>query len=414
MKKKIAVVIQRYGLEVNGGAELLCRQLAERLQKNFDITVLTTRALDYYSWKDHYEAGTSNIHGVTVNRFSVDFERNKKSFDDLSRVVYSTPHDTVAGEKWMKEQGPCSSELFSYIERHEGDFDFFLFFTYLYATTYYGMSAIKNKKKIVLVPAAHDEPPICLKIFDSVFHSPSRIIYNTEAERDFVHRRFNNANVQNIVAGVGVEFPPNYTKHTADFVKKYGLSQGKSEKFATDRLRLQQKKCFAELPQYVIYAGRIDESKGCKEMFEYFLQYKKSTHSPLQLVLLGKAEMDIPHHNDIISLGFVSDQDKFDAILGAECMIVPSLYESLSISLLEAFLCQKAVFVNGRCEVLKNHCLQSNGGLWYTNAVEFIEGLHYLSTKPLERNIMGRNGHSYVLQHYQWDSIIEKIRQFLS
>ncbi|MBI2463461.1 glycosyltransferase family 4 protein [Candidatus Peregrinibacteria bacterium] len=452
MKKKIAVVIQRYGLEVNGGAELLCRQLSERLQGIFDITVLTTRALDYYSWKNHYKQGVSKIYGVTVHRFPVDFERNKKKFDDLSRIVYATPHDTSAGEKWMKEQGPCSSELFSYIEKHERDFNFFLFFTYLYATTYYGIQAIKNKKKIVLVPAAHDEPPIRLKIFDSVFHSPNQIIFNTEAERDFVHHRFDNEHIQNIVAGVGVEFPPNYIRHAADFVKKYiGTSEKRhfenenakiraktlkddedvseedtarrSEAFAAESLHLQSKECFSEVPkrkgcfsglsQYVIYAGRIDESKGCKEMFEYFLEYKKLTHSSLQLVLLGKAEMDIPSHPDIIALGFISDQDKFDAICGARFMIVPSPYESLSISLLEAFLCQKTVLVNGRCEVLKNHCVQSNGGLWYGNAGEFIEGLDYLLTHKNEREIMEKNGYQYVLQNYQWNLIIEKIKNFI-
>lgn len=54
MKKKICCVVQRYGMEVNGGAELHCRQISERLTPFYDVEVLTTKAIDYMSWKDEY------------------------------------------------------------------------------------------------------------------------------------------------------------------------------------------------------------------------------------------------------------------------------------------------------------------------------------------------------------------------
>ena len=40
--KKIAFIIIRYGVEVNGGAEVHCRMLAERLRPYYDVEVLTT------------------------------------------------------------------------------------------------------------------------------------------------------------------------------------------------------------------------------------------------------------------------------------------------------------------------------------------------------------------------------------
>ena len=52
MKKKICCVVQRYGMEVNGGAELHCRQISERLTPFYDVEVLTTKAIDFMSWKD--------------------------------------------------------------------------------------------------------------------------------------------------------------------------------------------------------------------------------------------------------------------------------------------------------------------------------------------------------------------------
>lgn len=39
---KIAIVVQRYGADINGGAELHARYVAERLARYADVRVLTT------------------------------------------------------------------------------------------------------------------------------------------------------------------------------------------------------------------------------------------------------------------------------------------------------------------------------------------------------------------------------------
>ena len=88
MKKKILFVVQRYGLEVNGGAELHCRQLAERLKDEYDVSVLTTCAIDYVTWKNEYKEGIEHINGVKVIRKKVDFERNQKKFNKISLPTY--------------------------------------------------------------------------------------------------------------------------------------------------------------------------------------------------------------------------------------------------------------------------------------------------------------------------------------
>ncbi|MDD4110573.1 MAG: glycosyltransferase family 4 protein [Clostridia bacterium] len=392
MKKKLAFVIQRYGLEVNGGAELHCRQLAEHLKDDFDVEVLTTCAIDYYTWKNEYKEGETEINGIKVIRFPVDFERDKKDFDNYTQKAFANPGNLEIGEEWMKKQGPYSSKLFSYIEDNQNDYDYIIFFTYLYANTYFGMQKVKDKSKVVLVPTAHDEPPIYLKIFDSVFSCPSKIIYNTYAERNFVFNRFNNNRIENIVAGVGVEFPERYSENHGRFKAKYNLDH------------------------YALYVGRIDESKGCKEMFEYFLDYKRNNPSSLKLVLFGKEEIIIPktENDDIVSLGFVSDNDKFDGIFGADFLIIPSRYESLSMVLLESFLCGKPVLVNGKSEVLKDHCISSNGGLWYENKFEFVEECDDLLYKEDYSRLLGENGGKYVMENYSWHKIIEKVIQILS
>ena len=55
-KSKIVFVIHRYGLEVNGGAETHCRELAERLLRYYETEVLTSCARDI-SWENYYQPG---------------------------------------------------------------------------------------------------------------------------------------------------------------------------------------------------------------------------------------------------------------------------------------------------------------------------------------------------------------------
>lgn len=391
--KKIAFVVQRYGKEVNGGAETHCRELAERLRDMYQVDVLTTCAVDYYSWKNEYKKGTGKLNGVTVRRFKVDKKRNVKKFNELWLYASQDLGNLELGREWMEAQGPYSTKLFDYIRTHQNEYDVIIFFTYLYASTYFGTEHIQDKSKIVLIPTAHDEPPIYLGIFDTMFSQLGGFIFNTEEERDFLYKRFSQSKIEEtpaIIAGVGAQLPEGLTLNGNTFKEKYGLED------------------------YVVYIGRIDEPKGCKDMFRMFEAYKETYNSDVKLVLMGKEKIKIPDRDDVISLGFVSEEDKYNGILGAQCMLIPSEFESLSMVLLESFLCSIPVLVNGSSEVLKGHCLRSNGGLWYDSDTEFVEGLHVLLKDKEMRKKLGENGHAYVRENYSWPQILKKIDTFLT
>ena len=87
-------------------------------------------------------------------------------------------------------------------------------------------------------------------------------------------------------------------------------------------------------------------------------------------------------------------------------MIMPSVFESLNIAILESWLCGTPVLVNGRCDVLKAQCRRSNGGLWYDNYTEFEACLTFLLNNEDTSATMARNGKSYVEQNYGWEKII--------
>lgn len=389
--KKIAFVVQRYGKEVNGGAETLCRELAEHLSAvDLHIDVLTTCAVDYYSWKNEYKKGEEHLNGVKVRRFKSDKERDMRQFNELSGRAFADKENTTLGEQWMKAQGPYSSDLFKYIEEHQNDYDAFVFFTYLYATTYFGTKRVHDKKKIILVPTAHDETPIYLSVFDEVFSRAGGFIFNTKEEEEFSQKRFHISHTPSIIAGMGVTFPEGFSPYAESFKTAYHLSD------------------------YVIYAGRIDEPKGCKDMFRMWAEYKLAYPSDLKLVLMGKAEIDIPKRDDILSLGFISEEEKYNGIAGAKCMLIPSAFESFSIVLLESFLCNVPVLVNEKSEVLKGHCLRSNGGLWYGTDEEFAEGLQYILAHENIRKRLGENGNAYVKKEYAWPTVLERIKAFIA
>ncbi len=378
--KKVAFVVQRYGLEVNGGAEFHCRLVAEHLSKYFDVEVLTTCAVDYGTWKNDYSEGTETLNGVLVRRFPVDYERDLLKFNKFSQKIFGSSHTYEDEIEWMKLQGPYSTKLLNYLKKNKDNYNCFIFFTYLYCTTYFGLPLVKEKA--LLVPTAHDEPPIHLSIFNSLFNKPVHFIYNTKEEKNLVISKFRVSNIPSDVVGVGIDIPDEID--SASFVQKYNLDD------------------------FIIFVGRIEESKGCQELFDYFLRYKKEKKSSLKLVLLGKQIMKISQSPDIFSLGFVPEQDKFNGIKSAKLLIMPSKYESLSMVLLESWLCNTPVLVNGRCDILKGQCIRSNAGLYYENYDEFEVCLDFLLKNDGLRHAMGINGMKFVLENYSWESIEKK------
>jgi glycosyltransferase involved in cell wall biosynthesis len=375
---RVAFIIQRCGLEVNGGAEAYCLKIAERMSKYWDIEILTTCALDYMTWKNYYSPGLTEVSGVKVHRFPVDYQRNLKTFNDLSNKIYPPVKEASieAQEAWMYAQGPYSSQLISYVNQHKSEYDAFIFFTYLYATTYFVLPLVQDKA--FLVPLAHDEWPIYMSMWDVLFQKPRGFIFNSLEEKSFLQSRFPSLKLEGAIAGIAVEPPMSYS--AADFCRQYNIYQ-----------------------PFLLYIGRLDPSKGCDELFRYFIDLRTYETSFRKLVLLGKSTMSIPQHHDILPLGFVDEQTKWNALAACDLLVMPSPYESLSIVLLEAWAMGKPVLVNGKCDVLVGQCYRAQGGLWYTSKDEFKVALETMSNQV--RNQLGLQGKYFVKTNYLWSKI---------
>ncbi len=387
MSDKICFVVQRYGLEVNGGAELLCRFFAEKMRPMYEIDVLTTKAIDYMTWKDEYPDDIENINGVRILRFSVDHERDINVFNAINGEFMQGTMDLSRDEEWIEKQGPFCPKLISYLMEHQFEFKIIIFFTYLYYPTVIGIKNITQKS--IVMPFAHDEPFLRMPIFDDVFKKPSGIVYSTDEEKSLIQGKYHNEKIPSALGGSGVDLPESIDG--SRFCEKYNLKD------------------------YIVYVGRIDEGKNCKELFNYFLEYKKRNASDLKLVLMGKPVIPVPKDSDIISLGFVSDQDKFDGIDGAKALVLPSKFESLSMVVLEAMSVRTNVMVNGACTVLRGHCTKSNGAFYYNDFFEFEGELNYL-LNPKNAEVvaqMKENAKAYVDEYYQWDSITQRLHNLI-
>ncbi len=387
-QQRVAIVVQRYGEEVSGGAELHARWLAERLLPLAEIHILTTCAVDYVTWANEYPAKTTLVNGVTVHRFAVDQPRDWAAAQKQTQALLLQDHSLFDEIAWVKAQGPYSTALLTAVRQSYANFDAFIFFTYLYATTYFGLPLVSDKA--ILVPTAHDEPFLYLPVFRPLFHLPRAIVYNTLTEKGLVNRvTGNHGRAQDIIAGVGVNLPEQVSAER--FRQKYQIDG-----------------------PFLLYVGRIAHGKNVPTLLEDFQQFRQHQKDPLKLVLIGKANFDLPTHPDILPLGFLSEQDKFDALQAASIVVMPSLYESLSMIVLEAWLMGKPVLVNGRCAVLRNQCRRSNGGLYYTSYDEFSAALQQLLSNPHLRQQLGRQGQHFAQTEYHWDTIIHRYKALLT
>lgn len=383
---KLAVVVQRYGANINGGAELHARYVAEHLGRHVDVDVVTTCATDYVTWRNELPAGSEEINGRTVYRFPVDRERDADLFARRSEVVFGRWHSELQELAWLDSEGPTSRRLVDFLRTRRDAYDFFLFFSYRYYHAYHGVRAVRPRA--LLIPTAERDEVIGLSVFGPVFRGVRALMYNSPEERVMITAASDNDGVPGVVVGVGSDVPD--VPDPRRFRRKYDVTG-----------------------RFAIYVGRIDANKGCQELFDFFLRYLRQHRSRLTLVLIGHPLIPIPSHPGIRHLGFLSDEDKFDAIAAAELLIMPSYYESLSMVALEAWALGRPVLANGQCEVLKGQCIRSNAGLYYETYEEFAEALRSIADSRLLADALGNHGRDFYRRHYAWPVIEGKYLDML-
>ena len=383
MKTSLLVVVQRYGLEIVGGAETLARNVTEHLAPHFDIEVATTCAQDYWTWANHYPPGDTTVRGVTVHRFPTVRERSR-DFASSSRRVLQEAHDLADETRWILDQGPDAPALLEWIHREGPRFDAALFVGYLYAPTLLGLPLLHDRA--ILMPAAHDEPAIRLSSYRALFHLPRAFSFSTLEEQELVHRLFPaTRTVPADVIGSGLDVPAG-PPDPDRFRREHGITR-----------------------PFVLSFGRLSEAKGADVLLDHWCRFKDAPGSPnWDLVLAGQAEVTIPKRDDVHYLGFVDDRTKWDMLAASSAHVLPSQYESLSIVVMESWWCGKPALVRTACLPVAGQVRRAAGGITYEGYPEFAEALALLARDAALRDRLGAGGHAYVEANYAWPVIVDK------
>ena len=376
MSDAVAIAIQRFGAEVTGGAEELAAKAARALREDFDVSVLTTCALDYTSWADYFPPGEERIDGVTVRRFSVPHPRDVEAFDAFSPRAYADPTNLQTGREWMALQGPNAPGLLEHLRDRKDRYRAIIFVTYLYATTAEGIAVAPERS--ILQPTLHDEPPARLAIFDSVFNAARRVLFNTPEERELARSRFGVDDDRARLLGGVLDPPPESDP---------------------DRFRAE----FGVEGRYALCVGRVDEAKGTPQLVEMHAEYVQRVAEPVSLVVMGPGDTPLPDRSWLVRTGRASEQHKHDALKGADVVVLPSPYESLSYSQLEAWSHGRPTLANAASPVLEGQSRRASGGLWYRDAEEYAVMLDLLARSPVLGEAIGRQGQRWVDAECSWE-----------
>jgi glycosyltransferase involved in cell wall biosynthesis len=383
-RRRIGIVVQRYGEEIIGGAESHARMIAERLAAtgDYEVEVYTTTSREI-SWDDVFPVGVSALNGVTLRRFRTETPR-APWFRLLHQVAKAKNHRMVgrlvpkrAAEAfetlWYKAQGPYCPTLVAALAEGGERCDRFLFFTYLYYPTVFGLPQVASRA--LLVPTVHDEPALYNERTRRLLSAARRILVNTDVERELIVGLEPSLAAKTSIAGVGIEVPPQQR---------------------TPRL--------ASIP-YGLYLGRIGRAKRVDGLIAAYQELRRAGKASWDLYLVGARDGDVAVEGlpGVRYLGQVDEASKWRLISEAAFVVNPSEHESLSLATLEALAASRPVLLSRACPVFRRYAEEVSAVFLYGSAAELASGAGAaleVSVEQLER------ARSWVLARHGWARIL--------
>lgn len=381
---RLAIVPPRFGDDVIGGAEVALREAAEGLaERGWEVDVLTTCARDHFSWANEYPAGEEQVGKLRVVRFPtvLDTPRAERAWIHAA-ILRGEPIPVELQERWMNDDLRVPS-LWHHLLVHGDDYRAIAFAPYLFWTTFACGQVVPDRT--LLMPCLHDEPEARLDIFGPLFSGARAVWFLSEPERDLA-RALYDLPPRHDVLGTGVHVPDRYDPD--GFRARHGLDK-----------------------PFVLYAGRREGAKGWEWLVDTFHSAVARHGVDLLLVTTGTGEVRPPAEiaDRVVDLGFVSPEERDDAVAAAAAYVQPSALESFSRTVMEAWLAGTLVLANGRSDVVRWHCERSGAGLTFDGAEELVAALRFVDEEPDAAAALAAGGRRYVLDNYRWDAVLDRL-----
>jgi len=379
--QRIAFVCPRFSEQGTiGGAETLLKALAERLARaGREVHFLTTCATNHFTWQNDVPPGVREFNGLKVHFFPVNEDRDVGKFltiqSSIDKGVRVSREDELA---WITHS-VNSRALVAHLEAEGESYDRIVAGPYLFGVTW--TVATRWPGKTLLVPCLHDEFSCAWYFRKDMFLGVRGFLFNTNPERDLAQRLYGIDPARSSVVGLGMD---DFAADPKAFAARRGISA-----------------------RYVIYSGRREPLKGTPLLCAYLQAFRERTGRDLHIVFTGSGNIDaapelLPAVHDV---GFVSEQEKREAMAGAVAFIHPSINESLGIVLLEAWLARTPCLVHAKGAVLRDQCRRSGGGLWFKNYAQFEEEVLLLMDDSNTRSTLAESGRRFVLTEYAWSPV---------
>jgi glycosyltransferase involved in cell wall biosynthesis len=386
MQETITIVLPWFGRDTAGGAETQVRQLSQAIRAlGVPIEVWATTGRDAFAPPEPYYAeGPDQLDGVPVRRFALTPPPIEPRVPPaVARRGLHARLPAFPDHELRLLASLVSSDALLEAIAAEQEGRRFLFVLYAFPTSFWG--ALLAGERAHLLPCLHDEPYARYSTVRWLFRDTRRALANSPAERDLALHLYDLPPDRVVAAGEGIDLTQR--GDGAAFRARRGLHG-----------------------PLLMYAGRADLSKNIPLLLGYLREYWARRGTPLTLIRTGRDPMELPPALGAIvqDLGDVSVQERQDAYAAADVFVHPSVHESFSIVLMEAWLQGTPALVHADCAVTRQAAEASGGGLAFRNFGEFAAALDMLLANAQLRADMGRRGRAFVLATCDWADVARR------
>ncbi len=383
---KLAIVTPRYGEHILGGAETMARRMGEALvARGHSVQVLSTGAASHSEMRDDQPAESDVVNGVRVARFKLRQPANPVRHGALQQRIIMGARTTIDEQYEWIDSSVHSPDLYAALLRQLPALDLVLLIPYPFPLVHYAAACARHKA--VLWPCLHDEGYAYTEPVRALLRESCGIQFNSEPERALMEEKLLVRHAGAHVVGFGLDRPALDASGAAGagFRTKFGVHD-----------------------PFVLYSGRIEIHKNANVLVDYFARHKRQHPGRLKLVMMGSGAGVDTQHPDIVEVGFLGQADMAGALDACTLLCQPSVNESFSIVIMEAWRAGKPVLVHADCAVTHHHVLRSNGGLAFGNYDEFTAMLDLLTRAPAVARSLGARGQAYVSRECDWDAVIAR------